>query len=74
LQFINKNVRGGKLVQEPKQMMQKYLNYYRDVQAQAKEKLKTDKAKDKRDQMVAIMGKVAVYQQKRKRRQIGSGT
>jgi len=46
------------LVQEPKQMMQKYLNYYRDVQAQAKEKLKTDKAKDKRDQMVAIMGKL----------------
>jgi hypothetical protein len=38
--------------------MQKYLNYYRDVQAQAKEKLKTDKAKDKRDQMVAIMGKL----------------
>jgi hypothetical protein len=58
LQFINKNVRGGKLIQEPKQMMQKYLNYYRDVQAQAKEKLKTDKAKDKRDQMVAIMGKL----------------
>jgi len=38
--------------------MQQFLNYYRDVQAQAKEKLKTDKAKDKRDQMVQLMGKM----------------
>ena len=57
LQFINKQVRGGKLGGTPKQMMQKFLNYYRDVQAQAKDKLKTDKAKDKRDELVQLMGK-----------------
>ena len=34
-----------------------FLNYYRDVQAQAKDKLKTDKAKDKRDELVQLMGK-----------------
>jgi hypothetical protein len=50
-------VRGGKLGGTPKQMMQKFLNYYRDVQAQAKDKLKTDKAKDKRDELVQLMGK-----------------
>jgi len=38
--------------------MQQFLNYYRDIQAQAKDKLKTDKAKDKRDEMVALMGKL----------------
>jgi len=58
LQFINKQVRQGQLGGDPKQMMQQFLNYYRDVQAQAKEKLKTDKAKDKRDQMVQLMGKM----------------
>ena len=57
LQFINKQVRGGKLGGTPKQMMQKFLNYYRDIQAQAKDKLKTDKAKDKRDELVQLMGK-----------------
>ncbi len=57
LQFINKQVRGGKLGGTPKQMMQQFLNYYRDVQAQAKDKLKTDKAKDKRDELVQLMGK-----------------
>ena len=39
-------------------LMQQFLNYYRDQQATAKEKLKTDKAKDKRDQLVALMGKL----------------
>jgi len=58
LQFINSQVRQGKMGGNPKQMMQQFLNYYRDVQAQAKEKLKTDKAKEKRDQMVAVMGKL----------------
>lgn len=58
MQFINQQVRQGKLAGNAKQMMQQFLNYYRDVQAQAKEKLKTDKAKDKRDQMVAVMGKL----------------
>ena len=58
MQFINQQVRQGKLGGNAKQMMQQFLNYYRDVQAQAKEKLKTDKAKDKRDQMVAVMGKL----------------
>ena len=58
MQFINQQVRQGKLGGNAKQMMQQFLNYYRDVQAQAKEKLKTDKAKDKRDQMVAMMGKL----------------
>lgn len=58
LQFINQQVKKGKLGGNPKQMMQQFLNYYRDVQAQAKEKLKTDKAKDKRDQMVQLMGKL----------------
>jgi len=57
LQFINQQVRKGKLGGAPKQMMQQFLNYYRDVQAQAKEKLKTDKAKDKRDELVQLMGK-----------------
>lgn len=57
LQFINQQVRKGKLGGSPKQMMQQFLNYYRDVQAQAKEKLKTDKAKDKRDELVQLMGK-----------------
>ncbi len=58
LQFINKLVRGNKLNMSGKEMMQQFLNYYRDVQAQAKDKLKTDKAKDKRDEMVALMGKL----------------
>jgi len=58
LQFINQQVRQGRMGGNPKQMMQQFLNYYRDVQAQAKEKLKTDKAKDKRDQMVQLMGKL----------------
>ena len=58
LQFINKLVRGNKLQMSGKEMMQQFLNYYRDVQAQAKDKLKTDKAKDKRDEMVALMGKL----------------
>ena len=58
LQFINKLVRGNKLSMSGKDMMQQFLNYYRDVQAQAKDKLKTDKAKDKRDEMVALMGKL----------------
>ena len=58
LQFINKEIKGGKMTTDPKQMMQKYINYYRDIQAQAKDKLKTDQAKGKRDQAVAIMGKL----------------
>jgi hypothetical protein len=58
LQFINKLVRGGTLGMSGKAMMQQFLNYYRDVQQQAKDKLKTDKAKDKRDEMVALMGKL----------------
>ena len=58
LQFINKLVRGNMLSMSGKEMMQQFLNYYRDVQAQAKDKLKTDKAKDKRDEMVALMGKL----------------
>ena len=58
LQFINKLVRGGKLGMRGKDMMQQFLNYYRDVQQTAKDKLKTDKAKDKRDEMVALMGKL----------------
>ena len=58
LQFINQQVRQGRMGGNAKQMMQQFLNYYRDVQAQAKEKLKTDKAKDKRDQMVQLMGKL----------------
>ena len=58
LQFVNKQVRGGKLGGNVKAMMQQFLNYYRDQQATAKEKLKTDKAKDKRDQLVALMGKL----------------
>jgi len=58
LQFINQQVRKGQLGGNPSQMMQQFLNYYRDVQAQAKDKLKTDKAKDKRDQMVQLMGKL----------------
>jgi hypothetical protein len=58
LQFINKLVRGNKLGMRGKDMMQQFLNYYRDVQQQAKDKLKTDKAKDKRDEMVALMGKL----------------
>ena len=36
LQFINSQVRQGKMGGNPKQMMQQFLNYYRDVQAQAK--------------------------------------
>ena len=58
LQFINKLVRGNMMSMSGKDMMQQFLNYYRDVQAQAKDKLKTDKAKDKRDEMVALMGKL----------------
>ena len=58
LQFINKLVRGNMLSMSGKDMMQQFLNYYRDVQQQAKDKLKTDKAKDKRDEMVALMGKL----------------
>ena len=58
LQFINKLVRGNMLSMSGKDMMQQFLNYYRDIQAQAKDKLKTDKAKDKRDEMVALMGKL----------------
>jgi hypothetical protein len=58
LQFINQQVRKGKMGGNPKQMMQSFLNYYRDVQEKDKEKLKTDKAKSKRDQMVQLMGKL----------------
>ena len=64
LQFINSQIKGGKLTQDPKQMMQQYINYYRDIQAQAKDKLKTDTAKSKRDQAVAIMGKMFAENQK----------
>ena len=64
LQFINKMVRGGKITQDPKQMMQQYINYYRDVQQQAKEKLKTEPAKAKRDQAVAVMGKLFAENQR----------
>lgn len=64
LQFINKMVRGGKITQDPKQMMQQYINYYRDIQQQAKEKLKTDTAKAKRDQAVAVMGKMFAENQR----------
>ena len=64
LQFINKMVRGGKITQDPKQMMQQYINYYRDIQAQAKEKLKTEPAKAKRDQAVAVMGKLFAENQR----------
>ncbi len=58
LQFINAQIKKGGVTQDPKQMMQQYINYYRDIQAQAKEKLKTDTAKLKRDQAVAVMGKL----------------
>lgn len=58
LQFINSQIKKGGVTQDPKQMMQQYINYYRDIQAQAKEKLKTDTAKLKRDQAVAVMGKL----------------
>ena len=58
LQYINQLVKKGKLGVDPKTMMSQFLNYYRDVQAQAKEKLKTDVAKTKRDQLVATMGKI----------------
>ena len=58
LQFINTQIKQGKVTQDPKQMMQQYINYYRDIQAQAKDKLKTDTAKSKRDQAVAVMGKL----------------
>ena len=64
LQFINSQIKGGKLTQDPKQMMQQYINYYRDIQTQAKDKLKTDTAKSKRDQAVAIMGKMFAENQK----------
>ena len=64
LQFINSQIKVGKLTQDPKQMMQQYINYYRDIQAQAKDKLKTDTAKSKRDQAVAIMGKMFAENQK----------
>ena len=64
LQFINSQIKRGGLTQDPKQMMQQYLNYYRDIQAQAKEKLKTVKAQDKRDTMVAVMGKLFAENQK----------
>ena len=64
LQFINAQIKRGGLTQDPKQMMQQYLNYYRDIQAQAKEKLKTAKAQDKRDTMVAVMGKLFAENQK----------
>jgi hypothetical protein len=64
LQFINAQIKRGGLTQDPKQMMQQYLNYYRDIQAQAKEKLKTVKAQDKRDTMVAVMGKLFAENQK----------
>ena len=58
LQFINAQIKRGGVTQDPKQAMQQYINYYRDIQAQAKEKLKTDTAKLKRDQAVAVMGKL----------------
>ena len=64
LQFVNKLVRQGSMGGNTKQMMQQFLNYYRDVQSQTKEKLKTDKAKEKRDQMVAVMGKLFADNQK----------
>lgn len=58
LQYINQLVRTGKLGTDPKTMMTQFLNYYRDVQLQNKEKLKTDTAKAKRDDMIATMGKL----------------
>jgi len=64
LQFINAQIRKGKVTQDPKQMMQQYINYYRDIQQQAKEKLKTDQAKSKRDQAVAVMGKLFAENQR----------
>ena len=64
LQFINAQIKKGKITQDPRQMMQQYINYYRDVQQQAKEKLKTDTAKSKRDQAVAVMGKLFAENQK----------
>ena len=64
LQFINAMIRRGSMGGNANQMMQQFLNYYRDVQAKAKEKLKTDKARDKRDQMVALMGKLFADNQK----------
>ena len=64
LQFINTLIRRGNVTQDPKQMMQQYLNYYRDIQSQEKEKLKTDTAKLKRDQAVAVMGKLFADNQK----------
>ena len=64
LQFINAQIKRGGVTQDPKQAMQQYINYYRDIQAQAKEKLKTDTAKLKRDQAVAVMGKLFAENEK----------
>ena len=64
LQFINAQIKRGGITQDPKQMMQQYINYYRDIQQQAKEKLKTDTAKLKRDQAVAVMGKLFAENEK----------
>jgi hypothetical protein len=64
LQFVNAQIRKGGITQDPRQMMQQYLNYYRDIQSQAKEKLKTAKAQEKRDQMVAVMGKLFAENEK----------
>ena len=64
LQFINAQIKKGGVTQDPKQAMQQYINYYRDIQAQAKEKLKTDTAKLKRDQAVAVMGKLFAENEK----------
>ena len=64
LQFINAQIKRGGVTQDPKQAMQQYINYYRDIQAQAKEKLKTDAAKLKRDQAVAVMGKLFAENEK----------
>ena len=64
LQFINAQIKRGEVTQDPKQAMQQYINYYRDIQAQAKEKLKTDTAKLKRDQAVAVMGKLFAENEK----------
>jgi len=64
LQFINTQIKRGSVTQDPKQAMQQYINYYRDIQQQAKEKLKTDTAKLKRDQAVAVMGKLFAENEK----------
>jgi len=58
LQYINQLVKTGKLGADPKTMMSQFLNYYRDIQAKEKLKLKSDTAKARRDNMIATMGKL----------------